>query len=52
MSKPVIGLVAAEDPRIAPDKHMVNTAYLQALIAAGATPLVIPVDGDADRAPE
>lgn len=52
MSKPVIGLVAAEDPRIAPDKHMVNTAYLQALIAAGATPLVIPVDGDADRATE
>ena len=52
MSKPVIGLVAAEDARIAPDKHMVNTSYLQALIAAGATPLVIPVDEDANRAGE
>lgn len=52
MNKPVIGLIAGEDPRIAADKHMVNTSYLQALIAAGATPLVIPVDGDAGRAGE
>lgn len=52
MRKPIIGLIAAEDPRTAPEKHMVNTSYLQALISAGATPLVIPVDGDAGRAGE
>ena len=50
MEKPVIGLVAAENPLIITGKHLVNTPYVAALIAAGATPLLIPVDRDAGRA--
>ena len=52
MRKPVIGLVAAEHPKTIAAKHLVNTPYINALIAAGATPLVIPVDRDAGRAEE
>ena len=52
MEKPVIGLVAAENPLIITGKHLVNTPYVAALIAAGATPLLIPVDRDAGRAAE
>ena len=52
MEKPVIGLVAAENPLIITGKHLVNTPYVAALIVAGATPLLIPVDRDAGRAAE
>ena len=52
MEKPVIGFVAAENPRIIPGKHIVNATYISAIIAAGGTPLLIPVDPDAGRAQE
>ena len=52
MEKPVIGLAAAENPKLLPGKHIVNTTYVSAIIAAGGTPLLIPVDPDASRVQE
>lgn len=52
MTKPIIGFVAAENPKIVVGKHIVNTPYVSAIIAAGATPLLIPVDRDDSRAEE
>ena len=36
MEKPVIGLVAAENPLIITGKHLVNTPYVAALIVSAA----------------
>lgn len=48
--RPVIGFVAAANPKLLPGKHIVNTPYIDAVIAAGGTPILIPVDGDPSRA--
>lgn len=50
--KPVIGFVASVSPKIQSNKHMANTPYIEAVIAAGGTPVLIPVDQDATRAQE
>lgn len=50
--KPVIGLCIAEAPIAVADKLIANTPYVRALIDAGATPLLIPVNNDPTRAAE
>ncbi len=50
--KPVIGFVAAQNPKVLPDRHIVNTPYINAVIVAGGTPVLIPVDRNPDRAEE
>ncbi|BAK97514.1 hypothetical protein OBV_03160 [Oscillibacter valericigenes Sjm18-20] len=50
--KPVIGFVASVSPKIQSNKHMANTPYIDAVIASGGTPVLIPVNRDATRARE
>lgn len=50
--KPVIGLCIAEAPIAVANKLIANTPYVRALVAAGATPLLIPVTEDPSRAAE
>ena len=50
--KPVIGLCTTVAPSAAPNKMLINTPYVRALVDAGATPLLIPVTDDASRAAE
>ena len=50
--KPVIGLCTTVAPALAPNKLVINTSYVQALVDAGATPLLIPVTDDSSRAAE
>ena len=50
--KPVIGLCTTVAPSAAPNKMLINTPYVRALVDAGATPLLIPVTDDASRADE
>ncbi|MDD3164333.1 MAG: gamma-glutamyl-gamma-aminobutyrate hydrolase family protein [Oscillospiraceae bacterium] len=50
--KPIIGMIAAESPKLMARKYLVNTPYIDAIIAAGGTPILIPADADAARAAE
>lgn len=50
--KPIIGMIAAANPKYFPNKHVTNTAYIDAIIAAGGTPILIPADADPARAAE
>lgn len=44
--RPVIGMITAPNPKLLHGRHLINTSYVRAVIAAGGTPLLIPSDGD------
>ena len=48
--KPVIGMIAAANPKLLAGRHLINTSYVRAVIAAGGTPLLIPADEHPERA--
>ena len=48
--RPRIGLAAAENPALLPGKHIINTPYIDAIFAAGGTPVLVPVGGGPERA--
>ena len=48
--RPRIGLAAAENPALLPGKHIINTPYIDAIFAAGGTPVLVPVGGGPKRA--
>lgn len=50
--KPVIGMIAAANPKLLAGRHLINTSYVRAVIAAGGTPLLIPADEHPERAEE
>ena len=50
--RPVIGMIAAPNPKLLHGRHLINTSYVRAVIAAGGTPLLIPSDGDDGLAAE
>lgn len=49
-TKPIIGMVIGTAPKLAPEKHVFNTPYVDAVTMAGGTPLLLPVTGDAAEA--
>lgn len=50
--RPVIGMIAAPNPKLLHGRHLINTSYVRAVIAAGGTPLLIPSDEDDGLAAE
>ena len=50
--RPVIGMITAPNPKLLHGRHLINTSYVRAVIAAGGTPLLIPSDGDNGLAAE
>lgn len=50
--KPVIGMIAAPNPKLLQGRYLINTSYVRAVIAAGGIPLLIPSDRDASMAAE
>ena len=50
--RPVIGMITAPNPKLLHGRHLINTSYVRAVIAAGGTPLLIPSDGDDGLAAE
>lgn len=50
--RPVIGMITAPNPKLLHGRHLINTSYVRAVIAAGGTPLLIPSDGDDGLATE
>ena len=50
--KPVIGMIAAPNPKLLSGRHLINSSYINAVISAGGTPLLIPADSDPERAAE
>ena len=50
--RPVIGMIAAPNPKLLHGRHLINTSYVRAVIAAGGTPLLIPSDRDDGLAAE
>ncbi|WP_369282321.1 gamma-glutamyl-gamma-aminobutyrate hydrolase family protein [Oscillibacter sp. GMB15532] len=50
--KPAIGMVIGPSPALMTGKHIVNTPYIQAIVHAGGTPLLLPVTGDPATANE
>ncbi len=50
--RPVIGMITAPNPKLLHGRHLINTSYVRAVIAAGGTPLLIPSDEDDGLAAE
>ena len=50
--RPVIGMITAPNPKLLHGRHLINTSYVRAVIAAGGTPLLSPSDGDDGLAAE
>lgn len=50
--RPVIGMITAPNPKLLHGRHLINTSYVRAVIAAGGTPLLIPSDEDGGLAAE
>lgn len=48
--RPRIALAAAGNPSLLPGKHIVNTPYINAILAAGGAPVLVPVGGGPERA--
>ena len=50
--RPVIGMITAPNPKLLHGRHLINTSYVRAVIAAGGAPLLIPSDEDDGLAAE